>query len=151
MKTFREKLIFLAKYYLAIGLILITGCLLLILASRIHAYFTAPIPMSKEDIDYLCQALNAEAEPVCTSDEKIYTADFSDLISEMFESPNTTYMDFQHVFATYQTKVTLYEDPYVIVALYDLNHDGDWDLMPYFDGTFKDNLIRFVVFRESFD
>ncbi len=128
---------------------LIIGCLLC--ALWFTGFFRQEKPMLDEDIDYLCTALNAEDEPVCNSNEKIYPRDFSYLITEIFDSPRTRFQDFQHVFAPYQTKLTVYEDTNVIAVDYDINRDGNWDLIPTFFGTFEDNHLRNILFRESFD
>ncbi len=128
----------------------IIGCLLCTL--WFTGFFELEKPMLDKDIDHLCVALNAEAEPVCNSDKKIYPRDFTDLIEEMFDSPRTRYQDFQHVFAQYQIKLTVYEDPDLIAVSYDINRDDNWDFSATFDGTFEDNLFRGgILFRERLD
>ena len=108
--------------------------------------------MLDKDVDHLCAALNAEADPICNSDKKIYPSDFSDLIAEMFDSPRTRYQDVQHVFAQYQTKLDVSEGSDVFAAYYDINRDGNWDLWVSFDGTLEANVIRGgILFRESLD
>ena len=126
-------------------------CLLLIgflmLSSR--GYFARKEdPMMKEDVDYLCQQLEIK-DPICGNSQAVYPKDFTIFISERFENSSSSYQDFQNVFSQFQTKLTIYEDPDVIVGVYDINRDGTWDLMPYFDGTLIDNTVRFVVFKES--
>lgn len=122
---------------------------LLMLSSR--GYFRNPgKPMPIEDVVFLCERLNIEEEPICKNTEKVYPPDFSDFVEEMFETPTTTYQDFQHVFSQYQIKLRVSEkEPPVIISSYDINRDGNYDLMVYFDGTFDDNIIRFVVPRED--
>lgn len=106
--------------------------------------------MPIEDVAFLCERLNIEEEPICYSAEKVYPSDFSDFIKEKFETPTTTYQDFQQVFSQYQIKLRVHEDEIpVIVSSYDINRDGNYDLMIYFDGTLEDNVIRFVVARED--
>lgn len=147
MKT--QNIKFNSKYFLySLGFILfcvLCGGLLL-LSSR--GYFPGkPIPI--EDIRYLCNRLEIEEEAICKDNKKVYPSDFSYFIKERFETPSTTYQDFQTVFSQYQISLRIDKEPVVIVALYDINRDGNYDLMPFFDGTLEDNVIRFVVTRED--
>ncbi|MBN8579628.1 MAG: hypothetical protein J0L96_03065 [Anaerolineae bacterium] len=140
-----------SKYFFySLGFILfcvLCGALLWLSPRGYFRNLGKPVPI--EDVTYLCERLNIEEEPICYSTEKVYPSDFSDFIKEKFETPTTTYQDFQHVFSQYQISLRVDKEPVVIVALYDINRDGNYDLMPFFDGTLEDNVIRFVVTRED--
>lgn len=141
-----------SKYFFySLGFILFCALCGAVLWLSPRGYFRNPgKPMPIEDVTYLCERLNIEQEPICKNTEKVYPPDFSDFIEEKFETPTTTYQDFQHVFSQYQIKLRVSEEGLpVIVSSYDINRDGNYDLMVYFDGTLDDNVIRFVVPRED--
>jgi hypothetical protein len=142
-----------SKHFLYSGLV-ISFCLLCSglssLLSRSDFLAKKEKPMLAEDVAFLCEKLETKSNAVCISGQAVYPKDFSDLISEKFDTPPTTYQDFQNAFIQFQTKTIIETNPNVIISTYDLNRDGEYDLMPYFDGTLEDNVIRFIVFKESF-
>ncbi len=151
MKTVNFKIN--SKYFLYSGLV-ISFCLLCSglssLLSRSDFLAKKEKPMLIEDVAFLCEKLEAKNNTVCVGDQEVHPKDFSDLISEKFETPSTTYHDFQNIFIRFQTKTRIETNPDVIISTYDLNRDGEYDLMPYFDGTLEDNVIKFIVFKENF-
>lgn len=142
-----------SKHFLYSGLviafcILCSGLLILLRSG----YFTEKEkPMLSEDVDFLCEELGIKNNTICFSDQEVYPKDFSDLIEEKFEVDSTSYEDVQSIFSQFQIKLDDDgESPVIFLSYYDINRDGVSDLIFYFDGTLEDNVIRFIVFKESF-
>jgi len=101
--------------------------------------------MSNTDVNYLCKKLEAEKEPVCNGNKKIYPRDFSLLISNRFASIPSTYLDVQDVLGIFQMNFD-FTSTGTLISTYDLNRDGKFDV----DMTFEsDNTLIAIMFAED--